>query len=290
MFKRIAASLAGFLLVLTGLLSLGTLALASTCGGTGPACYYYVAGTTTSAVKHPGMYLAMDIAKPAINLAKGDYHSDAMMSVVDGNTVIEFGWNVDPGVNGDSNPHMFYFLYPPSGPAGYNTGMTLSATTGACAGGAPSGTPGQTLTYPALKKFGVQHDGVWPNGRWWFAYDTGWVGCVPDSWWVSHGQTTPFDGAYTFRNYIEVASSHDISTGSIPCAQGGNGNKGSLGAGPPAALRFANNTWSDTTATYPAMTLYTQGGASSVYDYGPLGTSGRSFYAGGAPAAGTPGC
>lgn len=56
-----------------------------------------------------GLFATATIAQPA--LATGDSHSLAELAAqsADGRQIVEVGWTVDRGVNGDSLPHLFVF-------------------------------------------------------------------------------------------------------------------------------------------------------------------------------------
>lgn len=253
--------------------------------------YYYYAGGNATAVAHTGIYNAMDIYSPTVNTAKGDLHSVVEMLVKNPTTndTIEFGWRVEPAT-GISTPQLFTFLWGGGTALGYNTG--LGATPAACGLTSFSGTIGAAIpgTFPQLKKFGIAHSGTWPSGWWYFAYDTGWAGCVPDSYLSAYGFTN--FGSFTFtQTFGEFTSTHSLAAGTAPCGQMGSGvNPATTVTG---AQRAANAVYDDN--TFPVYSLFTQtndgSNASAYYNTAPLGTTGKSFYLGGTGKQGiTPPC
>ena len=113
------------------------------------------------------------IPKPVV--APHDSHSLAELAVQssDQRQVIEVGWTVDRGLNGDDDPHLFVFHwidgvrtcynacgFVPFNEPGYTAGMKLPVTT----------TPTQ---------FNILHHGA----EWRVGYNGHWVGAFPDSEW-----------------------------------------------------------------------------------------------------------
>jgi hypothetical protein len=251
-----------------------------------PTCFYYVTGSESPTGGADGWYAAFDVAQPTMSTANGDIHTLAELTVEDstnGNT-LEMGWNIDPSVNGGTyTPHVFTYYWVNHVPQAYNVDVT------AC-GQPQTAAPGALIT-TGLKKFGIQHNGTWPSGAWWFAYDTGWTGCLPDSTLVAKGISVPFTHGNYFQAFGEVASSHDLAAGSPPCAQMGNGKKGSLtNTVSPTPARIANTTYvgvTGTTSTIPNLYMRATPAGNAYYNLGnfvsgtPPVTSTRSFYYGG---------
>jgi hypothetical protein len=268
MIKRLLTTLVVSLMGAATLVGIGVSPAEATCA---PLCYYYVDGSEAHTAG--GVLASMDVLKPTINTAKGDIHSLIEMSVEDssGNR-IELGWTVDPGLNGDNNPHLFTFYSKGGVLSGYNVGVTN------CGGAvtSPTATPGGTLTYPQFPAWGIVHDGAY----WWLKFGTGWVGCLPDTIWTSVGQT--FTQGTFFQLFGEVASSHDYGTGAgaPPCAFMGSGTKGSLKATvTPNAARIGNTTYYNDTYVPNLYQRSTPAAISSIYDVGIVNT--RSMYIGG---------
>ncbi|WP_305787609.1 neprosin family prolyl endopeptidase [Symbioplanes lichenis] len=161
--------------------------------------YHYAYGKQVGATD--GSWANIHIAKP--ELAEEDYHSLAEIALQseDGKQIVEIGWTVDRGVNGDADPHLFVFSWQ-NGVAGcYNAcGFVQYSKTVK---------PGDTLPVEGQKRFGIQH----ASGVWWVAYNSEWIGYFPDKLW---------DGTYTRGGltqwFGEVAASSEK-----PCTQMGNG-------------------------------------------------------------------
>lgn len=175
---------------------------ATSAGKDGTVNFLY--SVATQAVTADGFYASMDIENPV--LAKGDYHTLAELAVQssDSQQVVEVGWNVDRGVNGDDYTHLFVYHWVNGQTTCYNTcGFTPYD------GGVK---PGDILPADTTKKFGIQYF----NGAWWIAYDTTWVGYFADKEWSSQGIT--FNKVGLVQTFGEVAASS-----AKPCTQMGNG-------------------------------------------------------------------
>lgn len=142
------------------------------------------------------------IWKPVV--AANDSHSLAELAVQSGDRsqIVEVGWTVDHGLNGDGAPHLFVFHWvdsvpacyngcgfvPYNNPAGYKAGMTL-----------PIGaTPLQ---------FTIRHYGT----NWWIGYKEGWVGYFPDSLWT---------GRFTQTGVVQWFG--EVAARTPPCTDMGN--------------------------------------------------------------------
>ena len=120
------------------------------------------------------------IAKPV--LAPGDSHSLAELAVEssDQMQVIEVGWTVDRGLNGDDDPHLFVFHWIDGARTCYN----------AC-GFVPFNEPGYTagMKLPVTSnpvQFNILHHGT----EWRVGYNGHWVGAFPDSEWTNRFKVT----------------------------------------------------------------------------------------------------
>jgi hypothetical protein len=294
--SKIRIALAMLAAVVASMLVGVTPALAAGCTGTPAACLYYAGGAATPAANQTGFYVAADVVQPTINTAKGDKHTLMEITVQDTvhNNTIELGWNVDPTLySGSTVPHLFTFYWVNGVPQGYNTGLNTNAQ---CGGITPTVAPGSVITgtLPLLKKFGIEHVGTWPNGAWWFAYDTGWSGCIFDSNLVGKGISAPFDSGDYFQAFGEVASTRDNSTPTTRvCAGMGNNLPAGIGA-----ARIANASFQSGAPYFPALALYTgtgQGGTNvtsnyTVAQFGSAPWSGRSLTYGGIGPATNPPC
>jgi hypothetical protein len=174
-------------------------ATAVTKAATTSLTYFY--SKARQGVASAGSYASITIAQPKV--ATGDYHSLAEIAVesADQHQVVEVGWNVDPGVNGDSSAHLFVYHWVDGAESCYN----------GC-GFEPYGStvkPGGVLPVGVTKQFGIEHY----NGAWWIAYDSAWIGSFPDSLW---------SGAYVSSGLTQWFG--EVAAGSAtPCSQMGNG-------------------------------------------------------------------
>lgn len=165
--------------------------------------FTYVYGAQSVATD--GASVSIQQASPT--LAGGDYHSLAELAVqsADGNQIVEIGWTVDRGLNGDSQPHLFVYHWVDRQTSCYN-GCGFVTTSGSIHAGDPVA-GGQTGQYKI----------VHANGQWQTWYDGTEVGYFPDSLW---------DGRYTRAGLVQ-AFGEVASAGSTPCTDMGNGTFGS---------------------------------------------------------------
>jgi Neprosin len=215
--------------------------------GTSKVSYLYNVGS--QAAETDGFYASVTVGKPA--LARSDFHTLAEMALqsADGQQVIEVGWTVDRLVNGDDDPHLFVFHWVNGVPACYNgCGFQQYSR---------NIKPGDTLTYGAAKKFGIQYS----DGAWWIAFDSEWIGYFPESLWKNRGVSFSRSGYLQVFGEVAAASSR-------PCTQMGNGQGGDQAAG-LSSVTFLNG---------PSVTM----GIRSTTDVYPvMQLSGRSFRYGG---------
>jgi hypothetical protein len=166
---------------------------------TRPVKYHY--SSAYQYTEADGSYANMVIGKP--KLADEDYHTLAEIAVQSADTkqIVEVGWTVDRGVNGDEEPHLFVYHWVDGKETCYN----------ACGFQQYSKTvfPGDKLAEGTAKRMGIQFF----NGAWWIAFDSEWVGYFPGELW---------DGRFTRSGLIqwfgEVAASS-----SEPCSAMGTG-------------------------------------------------------------------
>lgn len=139
--------------------------------------------------------------RPFVSTA--DYHSLAELAAEssDARQIVEVGWTVDRGVNGDSNPHLFVYHWVNGSPTCYNgcgwvqysairyPGMTVSVTS----------TP---------QEYAIEYYA----GNWWVWYQTEWIGYFPGSLWSGFTQVG------LVQWFGEVAANS-----SAPCTDMGNG-------------------------------------------------------------------
>lgn len=229
MIKRIGVVIAGIALVLFGATGVAHATTVYT---------YYAAGQDTLTNPADGIAVSMDVANPAINTPGGDIHSlmEVTAQSADTHQTVEFGWTVDAGFG--TGPHLFTGAWVNGVFKGYNASggfVSCSPPTSGC------GTvhPGDALTAPALKYFGILHQGTYPTGKWWVNYDHLYAGYYPDSIWSSASVTPNFDKVTFTQGFGEVRATVSPN----PCAQMGNGLPASnTGAARIASLTFTGST------------------------------------------------
>jgi hypothetical protein len=165
--------------------------------------FLYASASQTAA--SDGALANVTVAKPGLMAA--DYHSLAEVAAqsADGRQIVEVGWTVDRGVNGDDRPHLFVYHWVDGEDSCYNGCGWVQYSTSVVAGAA--------LPNAAAKRFTIQHF----SAAWWIGYDTEWVGYFPDSLWGGR-----FTRAGLSQWFGEVAA-----TTSAPCTDMGNGKSAS---------------------------------------------------------------
>lgn len=212
------------LLLATGALATGALAAGATAsaapatratdfhakgmpGATTPAAapsdsgFKYVYGRQSVAAD--GASVTLDQQTP--KLAAGDYHSLAELAVqsADGKQIVEIGWTVDRGLNGDATPHLFSFHWVDGNGTCYN-GCGFVHT------GGP--TPGDKVTSGQRGSYQIAHR----DGQWQLSYNGTEIGYYPDSLW---------NGGYTKAGLIQAFG--EVAWGASPvCTAMGNGTYG----------------------------------------------------------------
>jgi neprosin-like protein len=178
------------------------------------AKFYYATGTQLA--ESDGIYANVTISKP--KLGANDYHSLGELAAQnfpsfdnpDVHQTVEVGWNVDRGVNGDDDPHLFVYHWVDGKKSCYNACGFVQYST--------SVKPGDTLTYDVAKKFGIQYTG----GAWWIAYDSEWVGYFPEKLWNDEGVR------FSRTNFVQAFGEVAGSLTSAPCTEMGNGKSPDL--------------------------------------------------------------
>lgn len=153
-----------------------------------------------------GMRATTTVAQPAVGAA--DYHSLGQLWLLDEFestfSDVELGWTVDPGLNGDSKPHLFSFTFDKGTPGCYNGAcgsyVQVSETT----------FPGMLLSSGASLKLEVRKE----LSGWWLGVNGAWMGYYKPANWT-HVPVEPD----VFEAGGEIAS----SAGS-PCADMGSGS------------------------------------------------------------------
>lgn len=197
---------------LIGALAASTLLVAMAATPAQAALTYFYAGAQQT-ITDAGAYANMTIATPTITT--GDFHSLAEITVKDstGNQAVEFGWTVDPTLNGDSNPHLFVYWWKNGVGQCYNTGCT-----GYTAYASATIAVGATLSNGAMR-FGIQHS----SGAWWVWYGTtggvgNWVGFISDTNWTT--AWTSFGKAQFFGEVAVNVASPTTLMGNGACSGG----------------------------------------------------------------------
>jgi hypothetical protein len=196
-----------FLAALLTSVALAAVSLSVSSGAAYAASMSYLAGARQD-ISDSVVFANFGVGKPV--LAAGDANSSAIMLVRDGaGDAIAIGWTVDPGLNGDSDPHLFTYWWKQNTGQCYNT---------ACPGYTPypgaTLAIGQKLTAGTPQRFGIQYSG----GAWWLwaGSTTGvgsYIGYFADSNWAAAWPTFS-----TVQLYGAVAASVDY-----PASQMGNG-------------------------------------------------------------------
>ncbi len=196
-----------------------------------------------SASPRSGAGAIMVPADPA--LAPGDYHSlgEIGLSSSDGRQIVEIGWTVDKGLNGDLQPRLFVFHWVDGVQSCYNAcGFVQVSTTKM---------PGMRVRVGVPAEYAIKKRGT----DWVMYYQGEELGYFPGSLWPS-GYTTP--GYVQWFGEVAAASS-------APCTQMGSGVSGATAGAATMSCLFLINAAGDhvpanaTTATITAPTMYNIG-------------------------------
>lgn len=166
-----------------------------------PNATSFLYGNAAQFAAADGLFATATIAQPA--LAAGDFHSLAELAAqsADGRQIVEVGWTVDRGVNGDNLPHLFVFHWVDGVPSCYNGCGYQQVAVGV--------RPGSPLPVNSTASFGIEHF----QGNWWIMYANQWIGFFPDSLW---------GGRYTRTGLTQWFG--EVAAGSTsPCTDMGNG-------------------------------------------------------------------
>jgi hypothetical protein len=231
-----------------------------------------------------GTSAAVKVMQPYANTAGGNGHHSLVEVDVelmidatnDGinnpqRNIVEAGWNVDPGVNGDSKPHIFVYRWKNGVPSGaYNGGgfveyTTYCSTAGAiCAGDDASSWIGLTTSNHWI----IQYF----NNAWWVGLENNWIGWFPDSVWTTG---SPVVTGFNHTDYVQGFGEVYAGTAK-PCDDMGNGKFATNTAPTSAAVT------SQAYISEPVTNVNMVGFSSEPTIYNHLSTSTRSVYFGGA--------
>jgi hypothetical protein len=162
------------------------------------AATYFYASSYQFAVAD-GLFANATVAQPALGTDSHTLFELAAQSA-DGQQIVEVGWTVDRGLNGDLNPRLFVFHWVDRIPSCYNGCgfVQYSATI----------RPGAWLGN-GTHSFTIQHY----QGNWWIRLNSEWIGYYPDTLW---------GGRYTRTGLHQWFGEVAANSGS-PCADMGNG-------------------------------------------------------------------
>jgi len=167
------------------------------------ACYNYVAGRQY-AYSATGASVDLWRGRPGLDPNDPNSHSLQELAVqsVDQLQIVEVGWTVDRGLNGDSAPHLFVFHWVDGNPTCYNgCGFVQTST---------SIEPGMQLPSGGFSTFQINHVG----DQWQISLDGTTFGYFPDSLW----------GTSTFTQPLLIQAFGEVASTSTPtCNQMGTG-------------------------------------------------------------------
>jgi Neprosin len=223
--------------------------------------YLYV-GTREAVLAHTsGAGATITQADPAIGIS--DFHSLAEIAIesLDDRQIVEIGWNIDHGVNGDLQPHVFSFHWVDGQPTCYNACGWVQVS--------PDKRPGMRVVPGEPHRYEIKLVG----DDWWLFYDGEGMGYYPHTEWKSGFKTVALT-----QWFGEVAAAVPA-----PCTQMGNGATG----GDTTAASFSDlHVFDPDGVTVPA--AYEMGALTNpaFYNIGRATPTGFGF---GGPGAGT-GC
>jgi hypothetical protein len=196
----------------------------------GAAQFFY--GAAYQYGQSNGAFASYTVTQPA--LAAADSHSLAELAVesADGQQIVEIGYTVDRGLNGNALPHLFVYHWVNRTESCYNGCGFVQYDA--------SLRPGAALTVGSVHQFAIEQF----NGNWWVGDGTTWIGYFPGSLW---------NGTYTQAGLIQWFGEVSAFT-ATPCSDMGNGLFASTGnasasitgisyfAGPPVSLSIIQPT------------------------------------------------
>jgi hypothetical protein len=176
--------------------------------------YLYVGTMQTVAGYTGGAGGTLTQANPAVGI--GDFHSLAEIAIesLDHRQIVEIGWTIDAGVNGDLQPHVFAFHWVDGLPTCYNACGWVQVS--------PDKRPGMRVIPGEPHRYEIRL----VRDDWWLFYDGEGMGYYPRSEWASSFTTVAL-----VQWFGEVAAAVPA-----PCTQMGTGATG----GDTTAAAFAD--------------------------------------------------
>jgi uncharacterized protein (TIGR03382 family) len=170
----------------------------------GATNYLYVGLRQTVGGHSAGAGATILQADPAVGV--GDFHSLAEVAVesLGAQQIVELGWTIDAGVNGDLAPRVFVFHWVDGQQTCYNACGWVQVS--------PSKRPGMRIVPGEAHRYEIKQLG----GDWWMFYDGEAMGYYPQSLWSGS-----FKQAVLVQWFGEVAAAT-----TSPCTQMGNGKLG----------------------------------------------------------------
>ena len=207
-------------------------------------CMFYGGGKQT--VSTDTSTISFSVEKPSCT-STFCWHSLAENAVesADQQQIVEWGWNVDTAVNGNSNPHLFAFRWVNGVGGTYNGSGWVNAVGSTCPAGMDINAD-VSVGSANVYNFAIQH----LNNAWWTAYKGNWCGAYPDSVWSGATPPATFTQAGLVQIFGEVAAKDSAPTG----VQMGSGVLGA--ASPSAGARASSFGLGTTTMTTPALTMF----------------------------------
>lgn len=209
--------------------------------------YHYNVGqddTNSNSPVPQGVAYNATIHSCNVDTADGAYHSlgqIAVREITSGTHYVELGWACNPGVFGDTNPHLFSSIWLNGAWCGSFTGSgtctgipyTDNAANATNLGASLAGAIGTSKTFKVI------HSG----GYWWVYYDStsNWIGRFQTG--QPGGWPSTFNEIRLVQIYGEVATTQDPMT--TDCTDMGSGVLGD--ASPAAGAQFGSATYFDST-------------------------------------------
>jgi hypothetical protein len=145
-------------------------------------------------------------ARPELDRADVDGHSLQELAVqsADGSQIVEVGWTVDRGLNGDAHPHLFVYHWVSGQESCYN-GCGFVPTSRIVKAG-------MRLRENSAGVFSIENR----HGDWWISYDGLPIGYFPGSLW---------DGTFTRLGLVQTFG--EVAAKAAPtCTDMGDGDLG----------------------------------------------------------------